>query len=203
MLLAEIYGVLPAPAIRHTAASLWLFNSLLIGIVIALQRLATRTVRSALDRAERELADRKQTEEQLKAITQRLQLALEAGEIGVWDWDLRTNQVVYDDRLFAIYGLSPTPDQSCVRIRIGRGRYIQRTCPSRKRPCAGLLPDARTPPATWLWWRTNAVVATSELHGPMEQCAMFSRPQRSLPIEQGTADASGRNEYRCDRSEAG
>ena len=111
MLLAEICGVLPAPTIRHTAASLWLFNSLLIGIGITLQRLATRTVRSALDRAERELADRKQTEERLKAVTQRLQLALEAGEIGVWDWDLRTNQVVYDDRLFAIYGLRPTADR--------------------------------------------------------------------------------------------
>jgi PAS domain S-box-containing protein len=93
------------------AIPLWLFNSLLIGIGIALQRLATRTVRSALDRAERELADRKQTEERLKAVTQRLQLALEAGEIGVWDWDLQSNQIVYDNRLFAIYGLRPTADR--------------------------------------------------------------------------------------------
>src|SRR4030095_16614574 len=109
--LAEMLGVLPAPAIRHTAVSLWLSNSLLIVIGIVLQRLATRTVRSALDRAERELEERKQTEERLRAVTQRLQLALEAGEIGVWDWDLQTNQVVYDDRLFAIHGLRPTPDR--------------------------------------------------------------------------------------------
>jgi PAS domain S-box-containing protein len=110
MILAEIWGVLPASAIRHTAPSLWLSNSLLIGLGVVLQRLATRTVRSALDRAEKELAERKQAEERLRAVTQRLQLALVAGEIGVWDRDLRTNQVVYDDRLFAMYGLSPTPD---------------------------------------------------------------------------------------------
>jgi len=110
MLLAEILGLLPASAIIHTATTLWMFNTLLIGIVIALQRLATKTVRRALGRAESELAERKETAERLNAVTQRLQLALEAGGIGVWDWDLRTNQVVYNCRLFAMYGLSPTPD---------------------------------------------------------------------------------------------
>ena len=111
LVLVEARGVLPAPTVTHTATSLWVLNALFIGVVITLQGLATRTVKSALDRAERELADRKRTEERLEAITQRLQLALDAGEIGVWDWDLRTNQVVYDDRLFAIYGLQPTSDR--------------------------------------------------------------------------------------------
>ena len=108
---AEAWGILPARLIEHTSLTLWLANTLCIGIVIALQRLATRTVRRALDRAERELADRKQAEERLKAVTQRLQLALEAGEIGVWDWNLQTNQVLYNDRLFAVYGLDRTPDR--------------------------------------------------------------------------------------------
>jgi PAS domain-containing protein len=109
--LVESWGVLPAPMVKHTALSLWLINALFIGIVIALQKLATGTVRNALDRDERELAEREQAEERLRAVTQRLQLALEAAEIGVWDWDLQTNQVVYADRLFAMYGLSPTPDK--------------------------------------------------------------------------------------------
>ena len=111
LVLVEARGLLPAPTVAHTATSLWVLNAVFIGVVITLQGLATRTVKSALDRAERELADRKRTEERLEAVTQRLQLALDAGEIGVWDWDLRTNQVVYDDRLFAIYGLQPTSDR--------------------------------------------------------------------------------------------
>ena len=68
-------------------------------------------MRRALDRTESELADRKRTADRLEALKQRLQLALEAGGIGVWDWDLRTNRVVYDERLFAMHGLSPTPDR--------------------------------------------------------------------------------------------
>jgi PAS domain S-box-containing protein len=111
LVIAEAFGVLPAPQIAHTALSLWLVNILYIGIALGLQRVATGAVRRALDRAESELADRRQTAERLNVAKQRLQLALEAGGIGVWDWDLRTNQVVYDDRLFAMHGLSPTPDR--------------------------------------------------------------------------------------------
>jgi PAS domain-containing protein len=37
---------------------------------------------------------------------QRLALALEAGEMGTWRWDLRTGRVVWDARLEALYGLA-------------------------------------------------------------------------------------------------
>ncbi len=38
---------------------------------------------------------------------QRLALALEAGEMGTWRWELRTGRVVWDARLEALYGLEP------------------------------------------------------------------------------------------------
>ena len=37
----------------------------------------------------------------------RLALALEAGEMGTWRWDLRTGRVEWDARLEALYGLEP------------------------------------------------------------------------------------------------
>ncbi len=47
-----------------------------------------------------DVTDRQQTQE-------RLQLSLEAGTMGFWDWNLLTNQIVRSDNLEEIYGLSP------------------------------------------------------------------------------------------------
>jgi len=46
------------------------------------------------------------TEElELKSLNTRLSLALQSGEIGVWDWDLKTNETTWDDCMFKIYGI--------------------------------------------------------------------------------------------------
>jgi PAS domain S-box-containing protein len=38
---------------------------------------------------------------------QQLALALEAGQMGTWRWDVRTGRVIWDARLQALYGLAP------------------------------------------------------------------------------------------------
>ncbi|MFI0845345.1 EAL domain-containing protein [Mesorhizobium sp. IMUNJ 23232] len=43
-------------------------------------------------------------EAQLRKLSQRLELALDASRIGVWELDLTTNNVIWDDRLYEIYG---------------------------------------------------------------------------------------------------
>jgi PAS domain S-box-containing protein len=53
----------------------------------------------------RDITERKRNEEQLRGLTERLSLATRTASIGIWDWDLRTNQVVWDDTLFAIFGI--------------------------------------------------------------------------------------------------
>jgi PAS domain S-box-containing protein len=45
----------------------------------------------------------------LKQSEERLRLALDAGQMGVWDWDLVTNQVAWSDRICEFHGL--TKDQ--------------------------------------------------------------------------------------------
>lgn len=57
----------------------------------------------------RDITDRKRAEDQFRLLTQRLSLATRSHGIGVWDWDLANNVVVWDEQMFQLYGLTPTP----------------------------------------------------------------------------------------------
>lgn len=46
-------------------------------------------------------------EAELRTLAERLQLAVDAGDIGVWDFDLATDRVSWDARMFAHYGIDP------------------------------------------------------------------------------------------------
>jgi PAS domain S-box-containing protein len=59
----------------------------------------------ALLEINRNITERKLAEEQLRNLTERLSLAMRSASIGVWDWDLRTNTTVWDDTIFAIFGI--------------------------------------------------------------------------------------------------
>jgi PAS domain S-box-containing protein len=47
------------------------------------------------------------SEHQLRASEERLQLALDAGHIGTWAWDIQANQVVADGNLARMFSVSP------------------------------------------------------------------------------------------------
>ena len=51
----------------------------------------------------RNITDRKIAEEKLKENEARLNLALEAGEIGVWDWDVVSNKIRWTDKVYQIH----------------------------------------------------------------------------------------------------
>ncbi|WP_413171449.1 PAS domain S-box protein [Anabaena azotica] len=57
-----------------------------------------------------DITNRKRTEEQLRNLSDRLTLALQAGAIGTWDWDM-LQEVKWDDRMYELYGMqrSQTP----------------------------------------------------------------------------------------------
>ncbi|RMH70303.1 MAG: PAS domain S-box protein, partial [Gemmatimonadetes bacterium] len=46
--------------------------------------------------------------QQLKGLTTRLSLAVESANIGIWDFNLLTNELIWDDRMFQLYGIEPT-----------------------------------------------------------------------------------------------
>jgi PAS domain S-box-containing protein len=52
----------------------------------------------------------KEAKKTLEQVSQRLFLALKSGAIGCWDWDIKNNMVLWDDRMYELYGVQPTSD---------------------------------------------------------------------------------------------
>ena len=53
-----------------------------------------------------DITEQKRAEEYLRELSQRLQLAALAARFGVWDWNVRANIMVWDDRMFELYGIT-------------------------------------------------------------------------------------------------
>jgi PAS domain S-box-containing protein len=54
----------------------------------------------------RDITARKRTEEALRQSTERLSLATRAGGVGIWDYDVVHNHLVWDDEMFRLYGIT-------------------------------------------------------------------------------------------------
>ena len=52
-----------------------------------------------------DITERKEAEDNLKHISYRLALAVQAGGVGVWEYDILNNKLVWDDQMFALYGI--------------------------------------------------------------------------------------------------
>jgi PAS domain S-box-containing protein len=52
-----------------------------------------------------DITKRKQAENALLVQTERLDLATRTAGIGIWDWNLEKNDLVWDDRMYALYGI--------------------------------------------------------------------------------------------------
>lgn len=57
-----------------------------------------------------DITERKEAEERLAQISRRLELALDVSRVGVFEVNLRTNEVRWDDRMIEMYGIEKEPD---------------------------------------------------------------------------------------------
>ncbi len=53
-----------------------------------------------------DITERRRAEKELQDTTQRLQLAATSGGLGIWDWDIQSDTLHWDDRIFELYGIS-------------------------------------------------------------------------------------------------
>jgi len=54
-----------------------------------------------------DISDRKNAEKKLQELSERLELAIQSAQIGIWEFDFSSNRLFWDDRMLAIHGLSP------------------------------------------------------------------------------------------------
>jgi len=54
-----------------------------------------------------EITERKRAEAKLRDSNERLKLATRAGGVGIWDWDVVADRLVWDEQMFRLYGIGP------------------------------------------------------------------------------------------------
>ena len=101
--------------IPQIAVAFGIIMSALISIMVALVIKANNESYNNLiaTRSLKEEITKKQTiEDSLKETTNRLSLAVNAGKVGIWDWDISTNKVTWNNAMYDIYDIptsvSPT-----------------------------------------------------------------------------------------------
>ncbi len=65
---------------------------------------ATQLIGTVMD-----VSDRKKAEQELQNLTDRLTLALKSAAIGIWEWDIAHNCLIWDERTYELYGFTPDP----------------------------------------------------------------------------------------------
>jgi len=56
------------------------------------------------------LKQHERTERALRVSEERLRMAVDAGQVGIWDWDIAANHIEWSDRVFELHGLSRDED---------------------------------------------------------------------------------------------
>jgi len=64
----------------------------------------------------RDITERKTNELEIAEATARLQLATRAGGVGVWDYNINTGNLTWDDQMYKLYGLEKQPDKTTYDI---------------------------------------------------------------------------------------
>jgi len=54
-----------------------------------------------------DITERKKIENALWEAQEKLNIALENGKIGIWEWDIKTDEVIWDERMEKMFGLKP------------------------------------------------------------------------------------------------
>jgi PAS domain S-box-containing protein len=83
-------------------------STIVVGIIIAE---IAKKVGGGMDRARKE---KTAAEEELRETAQRLGLATNSGRLGVWDWDVSSNAMIWNDRMFELYGIAREDFPRCI-----------------------------------------------------------------------------------------
>ena len=84
-----------------------LLGGLLVTLLLAVWIRLLLDTRAAAERMAATLtADLRQREQLLHHTTERLTLAADAGKVGIWDYDVINNHLLWDEQMFRLYGIT-------------------------------------------------------------------------------------------------
>ncbi|PKP32926.1 MAG: hypothetical protein CVT99_02680 [Bacteroidetes bacterium HGW-Bacteroidetes-16] len=63
-----------------------------------------------------DVSKEKEAEKEIANLTARLELAVKAVELGIWEWDLNTNQLNWNDEFSLMYGITESAPQHPIKI---------------------------------------------------------------------------------------
>ncbi|AFY92157.1 GAF domain-containing protein [Chamaesiphon minutus] len=63
-----------------------------------------------------DITERKQTEAQLFRLSERLSLSLKSGSVGCWEWDIISGLLIWDDRMYELYGSEGSTRDSSISM---------------------------------------------------------------------------------------
>lgn len=64
----------------------------------------------------RDITDRKKTEDVLRQLNERLELAYDASEAGAWDWDIISDHIEWTPKMFELLGLDPHETEASFEV---------------------------------------------------------------------------------------
>ncbi len=66
----------------------------------------TRELKKVNENLNKDIYDRKSAEEAYRKATERLSLATKSAKIGIWDWDIQKNELIWDNIMYKLYGVN-------------------------------------------------------------------------------------------------
>ena len=128
-----------------------------------------------------DVTKKKEADFLLQKEQERLKLALDAGEIGVWDWDIAANVLIWSDKVYEIHGVTKTTEPITVPyfsslIHPDDHEAVQEAI---ARAMAGKHPfdmqfRIRTPGGIERWITTSAIIKFDEFKKPIRMLGATS-----------------------------
>jgi len=99
-------SALPSDGWNHNPGNLWLVRMLIFmfGAFFILPILVSARL---MDLRRSQSAKLKTSQDTLEVVSKRLKLALDTSKIGIWEMNISTGELIWDNRMKELYGLSP------------------------------------------------------------------------------------------------